>query len=261
MTLIGRKILLTNTDASGNPTLDFPITSIECVEGADELVKSVIVDFPIGYRYLHWGNSVPVGRLPAIGALYDRELYANLWETANANGEVITEAEWQTQATANGGNCAYYSDGDGSTTFRVPCMKCWVRGASGVEEVGTYLGAGLPNITSGSNWLITIGGTTEKPVSSTLIADGCMTTPAVSSKVEGHDTNDHVFPYSRIDASLSSPIYGNSDTVQPPSLVGMWLIVAYGVTHNIGEVDVANVMQAVERLQADVTRIIATLEL
>lgn len=34
MTLIGRKILLTNTDDSGNPTLDFPITSIECVEGA-----------------------------------------------------------------------------------------------------------------------------------------------------------------------------------------------------------------------------------
>ena len=33
MTLIGRKILLTNTDESGNPTLDFPITSIECVEG------------------------------------------------------------------------------------------------------------------------------------------------------------------------------------------------------------------------------------
>ena len=33
MTLIGRKILLTNTDASGNPTLDFPITTIECVEG------------------------------------------------------------------------------------------------------------------------------------------------------------------------------------------------------------------------------------
>lgn len=33
MTLIGRKILLKNTDDSGNPTLDFPITSIECVEG------------------------------------------------------------------------------------------------------------------------------------------------------------------------------------------------------------------------------------
>lgn len=33
MTLIGRKILLTNTDAFGNPTLDFPITNIECVEG------------------------------------------------------------------------------------------------------------------------------------------------------------------------------------------------------------------------------------
>ena len=41
MTLIGRKILLTNTDESGNPTLDFPITSIECVEGAEKLVKSV----------------------------------------------------------------------------------------------------------------------------------------------------------------------------------------------------------------------------
>ena len=40
----------------------------------------------------------------------------------------------------------------------------------------------------------------------------------------------------------------------------MWLIVAYGVAHNIGEVDVANVMQAVERLQADVTRLLNTLE-
>ncbi len=253
MTLIGRKILLTNTDDSGNPTLDFPITSIECVEGAEQLVKSVIVDLPIGYRYLHWGNSVPVGRLPASGALYDRELYANLWETANANGEVITETEWQAQASANGGNCAYYSDGDGSTTFRVPCMKCWVRGASGVEEVGSYLEAGLPNVT-GSLSSIYASGTGA-------IGEGALyygENYSLITQSEYNSKNTPTLP--SLDLSRGNSIYGNSDTVQPPSLVGMWLIVAYGVAHNIGEVDVANVMQAVERLQADVTRLLNTLE-
>ena len=252
MTLIGRKILLTNTDASGNPTLDFPITSIECVEGAEKLVKSVIVDFPIGYRYLHWGNSVPLGRLPAIGALYDRELYANLWEIANANGEVITEAEWQTQANANGGNCAYYSDGDGSTTFRTPCMKCWVRGANGVEEVGSYLQAGLPNITGNLYHVAHLAAASGD-------ADGAFVRTE-DSKNKGNASSGGIGNNYSFDASRSNLIYGNSDTVQPPSLIGLWLIVAYGVAHNIDEVDIANVMRAVERLQADVTRILETLE-
>lgn len=48
MTLIGRKILLTNTDASGNPTLDFPITSIECVEGAVTSVNGQKGDAIVG---------------------------------------------------------------------------------------------------------------------------------------------------------------------------------------------------------------------
>jgi hypothetical protein len=58
-----------------------------------------------------------------------------------------------------------------------------------------------------------------------------------------------------LDASRSSFVYGNSDTVQPKSLVGQWLIVAFGTVSNVGNADVANVMQAVERVQTGLGKV------
>ena len=109
----------------------------------------VVIDLPVGHMYWSVEKTVPTGRLPASGAVYNRPLYSSLYAWAEANDLVISESEWQAIASANGGNCAYYSDGDGSTTFRVPSIKCWVKGANSVEEVGSYLEAGLPNITGG----------------------------------------------------------------------------------------------------------------
>lgn len=40
--LIERTVLLTNKDSQGNTTMDFPITKIENVEGAEDLVKNVM---------------------------------------------------------------------------------------------------------------------------------------------------------------------------------------------------------------------------
>ena len=64
-----------------------------------------------------------------------------------------------------------------------------------------------------------------------------------------------------IDASRSSAIYGKSSTVQPPSIVGLWCVKAYGTVTNVGSTDVANIStgltQAETRISTAETRISA----
>ena len=209
------------------------------VKSVNGKTGDVVVDLPVGHMYWSVEPNVPAGRLPAMGATYNRALYADLWAWANSVGLVKSESEWQAIASANDGNCAYYSSGDGSTTFRVPSLKCWIKGASGVEEVGSYLQAGLPNITGNlgiGNWNIP-----EQYTTGAFKHNG---TAYNTAYWDDEWTSTFTF-----DASRSNSIYGNSDTVQPPSIVGMFLIVAFGVAHNIGNADVANVMQAVETAQ------------
>lgn len=52
-----------------------------------------------------------------------RTAYPALWAWAQMKGLVVTEAKWQElAASSHGGAVAVYSDGDGSTTFRVPSV-------------------------------------------------------------------------------------------------------------------------------------------
>ena len=205
------------------------------VKSVNGKIGDVVVDLPVGHMYWSVEKTVPAGRLPAQGVLYNRPLYQDLYTWADERGLVISEAEWQSIASANGGNCAYYSSGDGSTTFRVPSIKCWVKGANSVDEVGIYLEAGLP----------AIGGSIQPKVRGITVSNSGSNTfycPPDSS----------VGTLTPLPLENTATIYGNSNTVQPPSIVGQWLIVAFGVAHNIGEADVANVMQAVEQVQTQV---------
>lgn len=194
---------------------------------------------PVGHIYQTLSKNVPVGSLPLFGGTYDRSLYADLWSWANENGLVISESEWQAMATAQGGSCSKFSDGNGSTTFRVPALKCWVRGANGVEEVGSYLKAGLPNITGSSGASTICNSDGLGVVISGAFYEGSWVTPYGATQ-GGGDVRVHM------DASRCSSIYGNSDTVQPPSIVAMWCIVAYGSISNIGNIDVATAISAIE---------------
>ena len=216
---------------------------------------------PLGHTYISFEKEVPVGRLPAFGALYNRTLYADLYNWANEKGLVISETEWQSYAKANGGNVPYYSNGDGNTSFRVPSLKCWVKGASGVEEVGSYLQAVLPNpnidivyrqdVTSSGVYTDIFGndGFTSGTYSNTDGVDEYMQTSL------GKGVNA---PFG---AMVTNSIYGNSDTVQPPSIVGMWCIVAYGTSSNVGNVDISSVMQTVEQVQRNLTELGSSLKL
>ena len=105
----------------------------------------VVIDLPVGHMYWSVEKTVPAGRLPASGALYNRPLYSGLYSWAEANDLVISESEWQAIASANDGNCAYYSSGDGSTTFRVPKLPTTIASdvPSEVPVVGNGMALGL----------------------------------------------------------------------------------------------------------------------
>lgn len=61
--------------------------------------------------------------LPMTGDLYLRSDYPELFNKMNGTPQMITEAVWQSKATSShGGAVSLYSDGDGSTTFRVPSV-------------------------------------------------------------------------------------------------------------------------------------------
>lgn len=113
------------------------------------------------------------------------------------------------------------------TWAEVPANLCLQTGA--VSEAGTQRSAGLPNITGSTAWAVNgILGTYSSQTTpyhenngALLVktdgkAYGCIGSQGSDSKGSNVSVN--------IDASLSNPIYGSSDTVQPPAyMVRAWV--------------------------------------
>ena len=202
---------------------------------------------PVGFEYFTTNPNIPAGSLPLQGGLYSRLAYPDLWEWVQTQqGYLIEESAWQAKAATNGGNVPFYSKGDGTTTFRVPSLKCWVKGASSISEVSRYLAAGLPNIEG----QLGLWGT-EKQYSTT--SGAFSTNNGALEYGGGHILDDGLI--ADFNASLSNPIYGSSDTVQPKSIVGMWLVKAYGTVTNVGSTDVAAIAQGLTELETRVVPI------
>ena len=201
---------------------------------------------PVGFEYFSTNPNIPAGSIPLFGGEYSREVYSDLWSWVQEQaGYLIEESEWQEKSVANEGNVPFYSKGNGTTTFRVPSLKCWVKGANGIEEVGSYLSAGLPNITGKGSAF-----TTFVYPSGSIYIDN-RHTDSHYGMGETYGVNSWSF-----DASRSSSIYGNSDTVQPKSIVGMWLVKAYGTVTNVGSTDVSNIAQGLTELETRVVPIV-----
>lgn len=197
---------------------------------------------PVGFEYFTTNPNIPAGSLPLQGGLYSRLAYPDLWEWVQKQpGYLKTESEWQELAVNNGGNVPFYSKGDGSSTFRVPALKCWVRGAGSINEIGGYLAAGLPNLTGttkaayGENNKTTNIGALQTDIYTIGSANGRQDG---GNGAYGEPIQSAILTFN---ASKSNSIYGSSDTVQPKSIVGMWLVKAYGTVTNVGSTDVANI--------------------
>ena len=155
---------------------------------------------PTGVVLPFGGPTVPNGWLLANGAAISRTTYANLFDKIGTT----------------------YGAGDGSTTFNLPDLRDRFIEGAGSHALGTYLGAGLPNITgaylpminpeSGVNasWI-----STNTPPAGALSYQEKVSTFSIQT---GARVND-VFGGINFNANRSNSIFGNNSTVQPSSLV------------------------------------------
>ena len=140
----------------------------------------------------------------------------------------MTDSEWQAYADSHNGMCPYFSYGDNTTTYRMPrIINVHPKFSDSYIGVGDYVPAGLPNILGyGINsehvWW-------EEAVSRVTGAFGV--TASGTNDRGGVSGNQYTYCYYDFDASRSNPIYGASNTVQPPAInmiVGEYVVSALG---------------------------------
>ena len=240
-------------------------------------------NIPIGHIRMTIEPVIPVGDLPLFGGLYDRTTYKDLWDYANSiSGYVISETTWQQYSSQNNGSVPYFSTGDGSTTFRVPSLKCWIKGANGVEEIGGYLtdtfkshkhnvsatsssnstGAhthtrGTMNITgtfpngNETNSFTPTGafyktsGTTSSAYNGTAYPNliGLDASRSWTGETSSNGVHSHT-----ITTTVSELSIGDGET-RPKSIVCMYLIKAFSQITNYGSVDISNALQSIQSVQ------------
>lgn len=201
---------------------------------------------PLGYIYLWPFSTPPDGSIQLNSSTYSRELYSDLWALIQEKNWYKPESEWQQIASENGGYCPWYSDGDGSTTFRTPKFAPYQKLALVSDDAGKYIAEGLPNITGLYTKTMNYVGYDRGNYTGAFYEKSIGNKENLSGGQNSQlDTTSWGF-----DASKSNPIYGNSEHVTPESHDWIVCVVAFGTATNVGSVDVANVMSAVERLQS-----------
>lgn len=145
------------------------------------------------------------------GSLVEAQTVKKATELVN-NSYVV----WDTSVALVAGDDVTFTGGTGST-FNLPDLRDRFVEGAGTNAVGTYLEAGLPNIT-GSSFVVSVN--TNWPSSS-----GCVDISSVADSwrlISGSSVT--VWGGGKINASRSSLIYGNSTTVQPNSLVFNYIV-------------------------------------
>lgn len=106
------------------------------LSSGDQLPVGSILHFP--------GTTAPTGWLKANGALISRATFFNLWAVAQASGNLVPEAAW----LAANGPIGAFSQGDGSTTFRIPDLRGeFIRGFD--DGRGADAGRGIGTVQNG----------------------------------------------------------------------------------------------------------------
>jgi microcystin-dependent protein len=121
-------IALSRTDfkdaaLTGNPTAPTQTagdnsTKVATTGYVDNAVQTV-AGLPTGSVFFTPLNAAPTGSVKANGALLSRTVFANLWASAQASGNITaSDAAWSVTATPGS-----FSPGDGVTTFRIPDLR------------------------------------------------------------------------------------------------------------------------------------------
>ena len=220
------------------------------IEQLTQKLRSVGALHAVGEQWISCDGTIPPGGVPFCGQSVSRALYADLFAWAQAQGKVKSEAEWQEIASVQDGNCIFYSDGDGSATFRMPCISGYLKGSVGTNDAGKWIEEGLPNIEATWNSCFEDGDL--KSAESTGAVTSTVTT-GIHSEIPNTAGNTTVSR--KFSAQTDNPIYGNSDHVTPETntiLVGVY---AVSVISNFGSADLADIQTSVANLDVKVNNI------
>lgn len=205
--------------------------------GSGSPTMNGISNFGIGDFHLRDSRAfIPAYEVVADGQLLNRADWPELWAYAQLVG-TITDATWVTTPAQRG----KYSDGDGSTTFRVPDLNgvkkngeesgtivgdsiggLFARGDGGLSSsIGNVLKNAAPNITGN------IGGIWRAGFS---VPGGAFSSSPPSTQNVSTSSQTPSYFDTNFDASRSSASYGRDGTteVYPNHVVGVWVIRASG---------------------------------
>lgn len=171
--------------------------------GENDLSLVPVSLVPSGTIIQFAGKTIPDGYLSCNGALVSRTQFADLFAAIGTT----------------------WGAGDGKTTFKLPNMHHrFLEGTTTTSEVGTYVEAGLPNITGSTSWDVNGLGKANLGYSSCgssrVSNSGAMSVTAgsywacIGSSGGDFNGNNAVV---NINARSSNSIYGSSSVVQPSS--------------------------------------------
>lgn len=205
----------------------------------------------VGELWWHFDpNAKPAGVQLFAGQVLSRAAYEAHWNLVSTKRKVVSESEWQSYKTS-WGFCPYYSSGDGSTTYRMPFVQnVHPKFVAAITEAGKYIEAGLPNIT-GMITRDTVSNTQPIIVPEDVNLSGSFYSTKLNKTGPSYGTTNYSTNLG-FDASLSNPIYGNSDTVQPPAvnvIIGEYVV---GSVAALGEADAESLLASVTTLEGNV---------
>lgn len=221
-----------------------------------ESLKGMSTVHSVGEEWVSYTGNIPSGGIPYCGQEVTRETYKALWEWASARNLIKSESEWQSIHASQNGNVPYYSSGNGSTTFRMPKIVGYVRGASSQSESGSYVAEGLPNIEGRFAPVIhdfhanTAGGAFAGSSYESYIGmrQGNLVGDVATQTVYGFDFN----------ASFYNSIYGNSDHVTPETSVVLFGVFAFGEITNAGALDAETLANGLARVEANLPKAVTS---
>jgi hypothetical protein len=169
-----------------------------------EIVASTI---PLTDAGLHLLDGALISGSGSYSAFVD--YIADLYDSGDYDDIFETEANWQ-QAVTNYGVCGKFVYDSINNTVRLPKITGFIEGTTDLTVLGDLVEAGLPNITGTFN-----GDYINRN-------SGAFYTDQSSVSGNGGSGEDAIIGF---DASLSNPIYGNSNTVQPQAIKVLYYIV------------------------------------
>ena len=75
---------------------------------------------PVGFITPFLQSTAPDGWLSCNGAEVNRATYPDLWNFINNSSQLISEFDWQNKNNTGNKNIGWFSNGNGTTTFRLP---------------------------------------------------------------------------------------------------------------------------------------------